>query len=77
MMIADIFCPFRADTPNWTKVERLLESNRTNANSRLQLTTTKMGVVWFDQVSVMPLDTYKVYIVMIVVLLGKTLQCQV
>lgn len=44
---------------NWTKVELLLDAKGTNVNSRLQMTTTKKGVFWFDQVSVMPLDTYK------------------
>ncbi|KAJ6834977.1 alpha-L-arabinofuranosidase 1-like [Iris pallida] len=43
----------------WTKVELLLQSGGTNSNSRIQLTTTKKGVYWFDQVSVMPLETYK------------------
>ncbi|XVF56344.1 hypothetical protein PTKIN_Ptkin06aG0112100 [Pterospermum kingtungense] len=48
-----------SDVSNWTKMEVLLEAKETNHNSRLQLTTTKMGVLWFDQVSAMPLDTYK------------------
>ncbi|KAK3012089.1 hypothetical protein RJ639_012722 [Escallonia herrerae] len=47
------------DVSKWTKVEALLDAKRTNHNSRLQLTTTKKGVIWFDQVSLMPLDTYK------------------
>ncbi|KAL0926932.1 hypothetical protein M5K25_003188 [Dendrobium thyrsiflorum] len=46
-------------TSDWTKVELILESKGTNANSRLEITTTKKGVYWFDQVSVMPMDTYK------------------
>lgn len=50
-----------SDVSNWTKVEVLLEANETNHNSRLQLTTAKKGVIWFDQVSAMPLDTYKVF----------------
>ncbi|XP_035544831.1 alpha-L-arabinofuranosidase 1-like isoform X2 [Juglans regia] len=44
---------------NWTKMEVLLEANATNPNARLQLTTTRKGVIWFDQVSAMPNDTYK------------------
>ncbi|KAK7396083.1 hypothetical protein VNO78_16830 [Psophocarpus tetragonolobus] len=44
---------------NWTKVETLLVAEATNHNSRLQLTTTNKGVIWLDQVSAMPLDTYK------------------
>ncbi|ONM26276.1 Alpha-L-arabinofuranosidase 1 [Zea mays] len=42
----------------WTKVEFHLRSNQNNSNSRFQLTTSKSGVVWLDQVSVMPMDTY-------------------
>ncbi|KAF6163868.1 hypothetical protein GIB67_024723 [Kingdonia uniflora] len=48
-----------SDVLNWTKVEVMLESQGTNHNSRLQLTTTRKGVIWFDQVSAMPMDTYK------------------
>lgn len=47
------------DILNWTKAEVLLKAQGTNQNSRLQLTTTEKGVIWFDQVSAMPLDTYK------------------
>ncbi|KAL2320581.1 hypothetical protein Fmac_029550 [Flemingia macrophylla] len=47
------------DFSNWTKVETLLVAKETNHNSRLQLTTTTKGVIWLDQVSAMPLDTYK------------------
>ncbi|KAL3841122.1 hypothetical protein ACJIZ3_025713 [Penstemon smallii] len=43
----------------WTKMEVILKANGTDANSRLQLTTTKKGVIWFDQVSLMPTDTFK------------------
>ncbi|CAK7340313.1 unnamed protein product [Dovyalis caffra] len=48
-----------SDVSNWTKAEVLLEAKGTNPNSRLQLTTSRKGVIWFDQVSAMPLDTYK------------------
>ncbi|KAK8609138.1 hypothetical protein V6N13_025445 [Hibiscus sabdariffa] len=48
-----------SDVSNWTKMEVLLEAKETDHNSRLQLTTSKKGVIWFDQVSAMPLDTYK------------------
>ncbi|KAE8683541.1 Alpha-L-arabinofuranosidase 2 [Hibiscus syriacus] len=48
-----------SDVSNWTKMEVLLEAKETNHNSRLQLTTSKKGVIWLDQVSAMPLDTYK------------------
>ncbi|XP_052175278.1 alpha-L-arabinofuranosidase 1-like isoform X2 [Diospyros lotus] len=47
------------DVLKWTKAKVLLEATGTNHNSRLQLTTTGKTVIWFDQVSVMPLDTYK------------------
>ncbi|XP_047066848.1 alpha-L-arabinofuranosidase 1-like [Lolium rigidum] len=43
---------------NWTKIEFHLKSSINNTNSRLQFTTTKTGVLWLDQVSVMPSDTY-------------------
>ncbi|CAL9024601.1 unnamed protein product [Prunus brigantina] len=48
-----------SEVSNWTKFEVMLEAQGTNPNSRLQLTTTRKGFIWFDQVSVMPLDTYK------------------
>ncbi|KAJ7972047.1 alpha-L-arabinofuranosidase 1 [Quillaja saponaria] len=48
-----------SDISNWKKVEILLEAKATNRNSRLQLTTSRKGVIWLDQVSTMPLDTYK------------------
>ncbi|GMH20234.1 hypothetical protein Nepgr_022075 [Nepenthes gracilis] len=44
---------------NWTKMEVMLEAEGSNSNSRLQLTTTTKGVIWFDQVSAMPTDTYE------------------
>ncbi|XP_048137552.1 alpha-L-arabinofuranosidase 1-like isoform X2 [Rhodamnia argentea] len=47
-----------SDVSSWTKMEFLLEARGTNHNSRLQLTTTQKGVIWFDQVSAMPLDTH-------------------
>nr|GMD41870.1 alpha-L-arabinofuranosidase 1-like [Ipomoea batatas] len=40
-------------------MEVLLEAKGTDPNARLELTTTKNGVIWFDQVSLMPLDTFK------------------
>lgn len=39
----------------------MVEANATNHNASLQITTSKSGFVWLDQVSAMPLDTYKVY----------------
>ncbi|XP_021901188.1 alpha-L-arabinofuranosidase 1-like isoform X1 [Carica papaya] len=48
-----------SDVSNWTKKELLLEAKGTDPHSRLQLTTARKGVIWLDQVSAMPLDTYK------------------
>uniref|UniRef100_A0A1D1XEK7 non-reducing end alpha-L-arabinofuranosidase n=1 Tax=Anthurium amnicola TaxID=1678845 RepID=A0A1D1XEK7_9ARAE len=48
-----------SDVSDWKKVELFLASKGTNRNSRIQLTCTAKGVIWFDQISVMPLDTYK------------------
>lgn len=42
-------------------MQLLLEAKGTDHKSRLQITTTKKGVIWLDQVSAMPVDTYKVY----------------
>jgi hypothetical protein len=44
----------------WRRVEHVFEANATNHNSSLQITTTSKGVIWLDQISAMPLDTYKV-----------------
>ncbi|XP_058750638.1 alpha-L-arabinofuranosidase 2-like [Vicia villosa] len=43
----------------WNRMETILEANSTNHKSNLQITTTNKGSIWLDQVSVMPLDTYK------------------
>ncbi|XP_057786636.1 alpha-L-arabinofuranosidase 1-like [Salvia miltiorrhiza] len=48
-----------SDVSNWTKMEATLQAKGSDAKARLQLTTTKKGVIWFDQVSLMPTDTYK------------------
>ncbi|CDP14338.1 unnamed protein product [Coffea canephora] len=48
-----------SDVSNWTMIEVLLEAAGSDPNSRLQLMTTRKGVIWFDQVSAMPLDTFK------------------
>ncbi|KAG2614695.1 hypothetical protein PVAP13_3NG010800 [Panicum virgatum] len=44
---------------NWTKVELQLLAQGTCRTARLELTTSKRGVLWLDQVSLMPSDTYK------------------
>ncbi|EMS51122.1 Alpha-L-arabinofuranosidase 1 [Triticum urartu] len=48
----------KEDFKEWAKVEFDLQSSERNSNSRLQLTTRTSGIVWFDQVSLMPSDTY-------------------
>uniref|UniRef100_A0A0E0RD96 non-reducing end alpha-L-arabinofuranosidase n=1 Tax=Oryza rufipogon TaxID=4529 RepID=A0A0E0RD96_ORYRU len=47
------------DPSNWTKIEMQLSAQGTCRTSRLELTSMKRGVIWFDQVSLMPSDTYK------------------
>ncbi|XP_076893169.1 alpha-L-arabinofuranosidase 1-like [Bidens hawaiensis] len=47
------------DVSNWTKVVIALKAKATNHNSRLEFKTNRKGIVWFDQVSLMPADTYK------------------
>ncbi|KAI3899813.1 hypothetical protein MKW92_036678 [Papaver armeniacum] len=44
---------------NWKKMEVQLEANGSDHSARLQFTTNKKGVIWLDQVSAMPVDTYK------------------
>ncbi|XP_012704075.1 alpha-L-arabinofuranosidase 1 isoform X2 [Setaria italica] len=48
-----------AGKSNWIKVKQKLVPQGTDRTSRLQITSEKKGVVWFDQVSLMPADTYK------------------
>ncbi|KAF2906489.1 hypothetical protein DAI22_12g021500 [Oryza sativa Japonica Group] len=43
----------------WTKIELQLLAQGTCRTSRLELTTRKRGVIWLDQVSLMPSETYK------------------
>uniref|UniRef100_A0A0E0MC35 non-reducing end alpha-L-arabinofuranosidase n=1 Tax=Oryza punctata TaxID=4537 RepID=A0A0E0MC35_ORYPU len=47
------------DLSNWTKIELQLLTQGTCRTSRLELTSMKKAVIWFDQVSLMPSDTYK------------------
>ncbi|XP_061357013.1 alpha-L-arabinofuranosidase 1-like [Gastrolobium bilobum] len=42
----------------WRRMETILKARATNHNSSLQITTKTRGVVWLDQVSAMPMDTY-------------------
>jgi hypothetical protein len=45
---------------DWRKIELQLSAQTTCRTSRFELTTFKRGVIWIDQVSLMPSDTYKV-----------------
>ncbi|XLU20149.1 hypothetical protein S245_056215, partial [Arachis hypogaea] len=47
-----------SEVSNWKRIGTTLEANGSSANSTIQLTTTKKGVIWLDQVSAMPLDTF-------------------
>ncbi|XP_050369283.1 alpha-L-arabinofuranosidase 1-like isoform X2 [Argentina anserina] len=58
-LAADNIIASASEVSSWTKFKVLLEAKGTNPSSRLQLTTTRKGSIWFDQVSAMPLDTYK------------------
>ncbi|KAI4991732.1 hypothetical protein ZWY2020_040118 [Hordeum vulgare] len=44
---------------NWIKLDQKLVAKGTDRTSRLQITARTKGVVWLDQVSLMPSDTYK------------------
>ncbi|XP_047943668.1 alpha-L-arabinofuranosidase 1-like [Salvia hispanica] len=46
------------DVAEWKKMEMVLEAYGSDANSRLQLTTSKSSTIWLDQVSALPLDTH-------------------
>ncbi|XP_057801194.1 uncharacterized protein LOC131016504 isoform X2 [Salvia miltiorrhiza] len=46
------------DVAKWKKVEMVLEAYGSDANSILQLTTSKRSTIWLDQVSALPLDTH-------------------
>ncbi|KAI0511658.1 hypothetical protein KFK09_012288 [Dendrobium nobile] len=58
-LASSIITTAELNTSNWTKVELLFTAKGSNAQSRLQLTTSNKGIIWFDQISVMPVDTYK------------------
>ncbi|XP_028755671.1 alpha-L-arabinofuranosidase 1-like [Neltuma alba] len=42
----------------WRRMEMVLEATKSDYNSSLQITTTRKGEIWLDQVSAMPMDTY-------------------
>ncbi|CAM0884957.1 unnamed protein product [Alopecurus aequalis] len=43
---------------NWTKIDLQLLAQGTCRSSRLELTTLKRGIIWLDQVSLMPSETH-------------------
>ncbi|KAI5064945.1 hypothetical protein GOP47_0019640 [Adiantum capillus-veneris] len=48
-----------SSSQTWNKLEILLNPSDTDHYGRLSITATQAGVFWLDQVSAMPLDTYK------------------
>ncbi|KAJ7541554.1 hypothetical protein O6H91_10G064800 [Diphasiastrum complanatum] len=44
---------------DWTKQELYLEANGTDHYAMLSITSSKKGTIWLDQVSALPLETYK------------------
>ncbi|KAF3513593.1 hypothetical protein F2Q69_00003239 [Brassica cretica] len=58
-LASEKFIASTSDVSKWTKKEVMLEAKGTDHAARLQLTTTKKGSLWIDQVSAMPVDTYK------------------
>lgn len=55
-----IFSGSASEVSKWKRMETILEAGASSSYSSLYLTTTKKGVIWLDQVSAMPVDTYKV-----------------
>ncbi|XP_028793312.1 alpha-L-arabinofuranosidase 1-like [Neltuma alba] len=50
---------FATYVAQWKRFETILEAKASDVQASLQLTTNQNGVIWLDQVSAMPLDTYK------------------
>ncbi|XP_020219687.1 alpha-L-arabinofuranosidase 1-like [Cajanus cajan] len=48
-----------SEVSKWKRMETTLVADASSSKSSLYLTTTKKGVIWLDQVSAMPLDTFK------------------
>ncbi|XP_021733703.1 alpha-L-arabinofuranosidase 2-like [Chenopodium quinoa] len=44
---------------DWTKMEFTLKARGSYKKARLQFTTSQKGTIWLDQISAMPIDTYK------------------
>jgi len=55
-----IFSASASEVSKWKRMETILAADASSSSSSLHLTTTKKGVIWLDQVSAMPVDTYKV-----------------
>ncbi|XP_027351116.1 alpha-L-arabinofuranosidase 1-like [Abrus precatorius] len=49
----------KGSASKWTRMETTLVASASSSNSTLYLTTTKKGVILLDQVSAMPVDTFK------------------
>lgn len=43
----------------WTKRELILNATATDHYARLSITSSKKGIIWLDQVSAMPVNTFK------------------
>lgn len=48
-----------SEIQDWTKKELILKAAATDHYARLSLTSSKKGIVWIDQVSAMPVNTFK------------------
>ncbi|XP_073222179.1 alpha-L-arabinofuranosidase 1-like isoform X2 [Cicer arietinum] len=47
------------EVSKWKRMETTLVAHASSSNSVLTLTTTQKGKIWLDQISAMPLDTFK------------------
>uniref|UniRef100_A0A0C9QPK7 non-reducing end alpha-L-arabinofuranosidase n=1 Tax=Wollemia nobilis TaxID=56998 RepID=A0A0C9QPK7_9CONI len=48
-----------SEVQNWTKKEFILKAAATDHYARLSLTSSQKGIIWLDQVSAMPMNTFK------------------
>jgi len=48
-----------SEIQDWTKKEFILKATATDHSARLSLTSSNKGIVWLDQVSAMPVNTFK------------------
>ncbi|CAK8542996.1 unnamed protein product [Lathyrus sativus] len=49
----------KSEVSNWKRMETMLVATASSPNSTLELTTTQKGRIWLDQISAMPVDTFK------------------